>query len=186
MSAGNPGCACSICAAGSGPGPSDEWAGRLVRRIDRQGWDVIGVAEADGLPGWAYSVGLTHSFGAGEVALFGLDVADMQVWVTDLCEAVAAGAAMPDDTALTDDVTDLPGLLRPMDGGWYPGFFGVAEEFYRGTAYTVRQVVWPDRDGRFPWDDAVGDRCQRWQPPGWLPVGPGLSATWRRILAEAG
>jgi hypothetical protein len=184
VSVRNPHCACLICAAGPGPDSFDDWDRQLTEHVEHDGFFVVGVAEEDDEPGWAYSIGMTHTFGLGEIALFGLEVPDMQEWVSELCAAVAAGKAVPENTRLPGDLTDLPSLLRPMDPSWHRALFGAAKGFYGKTEFGFRQMIWADRDGRFPWDQGVRPRCLEWQPPGWRPVDDAVPALWRDILAE--
>ncbi|HEX6970308.1 MAG TPA: DUF4262 domain-containing protein [Micromonosporaceae bacterium] len=53
---------------------------------------------------------------------------------------------MPDETLLDDSVIDIPGLLRLIDESWHPGLFGIARDFYRGTVFRFRQLIWADRN----------------------------------------
>ncbi len=47
---------------------------KLVADVERHGWAVIGIEADEGLPGWAFSAGLWHTFGSPEIAIFGLPV----------------------------------------------------------------------------------------------------------------
>ncbi|GAB3280094.1 hypothetical protein GCM10027589_06960 [Actinocorallia lasiicapitis] len=90
------------------------------------GWSVVGVREE---PAWAFTVGLWHSFGVPELAMFGLPVTDLQ-FVLDEVAGARDGA--------------LPVERRTVDEDWR-GLFGWLDGFY-GRAVPVTQVRWPGGD----------------------------------------
>jgi hypothetical protein len=61
-----------------------------------------------------------------------------------------------------------PVLFKTVDQRWYKAFFGTAIAFYRRPSIPFLQILWADRDERFPTtlgcDPAVRDR----QPSLWL------------------
>jgi hypothetical protein len=182
MSQGNPGCGCVLCVPPAREF-GDRWVHQLLQEIRTKGWTVVGVAEDSELPGWAYTIGLTHSYGADELAMFGLDVDDMQHWVGTLGAKVADGEPLPVDGPLDRAVLGLPAILRPMDPSWHEELFGVANNFYQGPHFRARQVIWGDRSGRYPWDEGVVAESRRGQPAGWLPIEQ-ASPPWSELLAE--
>ena len=54
------------------------WFGEAAAHVRRTGWTSIGIMPGTRTPGWAFSVGLWHSYRAPEVSLFGLLLPDMQ------------------------------------------------------------------------------------------------------------
>ena len=65
-------CYCHVCV----PNPVDDgcldWRNGTAGLIDRHGWSVVGIDAADEVPAWAFTVGLWHSLGSPEIAMFGL------------------------------------------------------------------------------------------------------------------
>ncbi|WP_425338520.1 DUF4262 domain-containing protein [Kitasatospora phosalacinea] len=51
-------------------------------------------------------------------------------------------------------------------------FFGADVDFYQQLPLPVTQMFWPDKQGRFPWDEGVDRTCRTAQP---LLRGPGRS-----------
>ena len=45
---------------------------KLLQDVAEVGWHVVLIAEEAGTPGWAFSVGLYHTFRHPEVVVFGL------------------------------------------------------------------------------------------------------------------
>ena len=65
-------CECQMCeleAAGYGP---EAYAEIIMGHIGRVGWAVQGIPGDEQCPSWAYSIGLRHTYGMPELAMFGL------------------------------------------------------------------------------------------------------------------
>ncbi|MGI5372703.1 DUF4262 domain-containing protein [Streptomyces sp. CA-251387] len=83
-------------------------------------------------PGFAYTIGLSHTHGASELAMFGLDVHAMHRMLNRLAAKSAAGAVLADGQRHPDVVGGHHVALRQVDLRWYRTFFGRAIGFYRG------------------------------------------------------
>ena len=70
-------CRCVLCHDyGDEIGPVTE---QTIVQVRESGWQVMMIPADDDSPGWAFTIGLWHSHGLPELAMFGLDVYDMQV-----------------------------------------------------------------------------------------------------------
>ncbi len=125
---------------------------QLLEDVAENGLHVVHVPATDELPEYSYSVGMWHSFEQPEVVVFGLpkEVAD------ELLNALADDAA--------EGKTFLAGSKHDGVLVGYPArFLGVPPEqaavhlplvawAYAGDAAPTVQLVWPDKQGRWPWD----------------------------------
>lgn len=75
--------------------------------------------------------------------------------------------------------------VRRVDPSWYEDLFGQAIGFYHGRTPTFLQLVWPDREGRFPWDEGVDAGCRESQPMLWLPWSEHPRGVWTELRLEA-
>src|SRR5690606_3124501 len=75
--------------------------------------------------------------------------------------------------------------LRDVHPSWYRALFGTALSFYRGVAVPVRQLVWPDRHGRWPWDEEATPSSRARQACAWLPLSQHPEGAWR-LVGELG
>ena len=73
------------------PEPADEHDRQLLADVEQHGLHVIGVEEDEEGPGFAYSIGLYHSFDHPEVIVFGLPVRVMHPIINGIGEQVRAG-----------------------------------------------------------------------------------------------
>ncbi|MEJ2858325.1 MULTISPECIES: DUF4262 domain-containing protein [unclassified Saccharothrix] len=152
---------------------------KLAEDVRRHGWGVIMIPEDDISAGWAFTAGLWHTFRVPEVAMFGLDTAEMHAMLNAVGEEVRAGRA-PAAGDRVEGVLDggYRVLFADVREEWRPVFFGTALRFYRDTPdVPFLQCLWPDREGRFPGEEGFPDDLDDLQPRLWLdradhPEGP--------------
>ncbi|GAA0349260.1 DUF4262 domain-containing protein [Streptomyces blastmyceticus] len=100
-------CRCVICHDYGDRAEADQVDLRVIGDVQRYGWHVVMVPEDDIGPGFAYTIGLAHTHGAPELAMFGLDVRDMHRMLNTLGERAAAGAVL-ESGQKHHDVTEHP------------------------------------------------------------------------------
>lgn len=174
----NPDCACLVCRDHGRKG-LDAVDRELVKDVRRLGWGVIMIPEDDISAGWAFTVGLWHSFQVPEVAMFGLDTDVLHPVLNAVGELVREGRA----PAAGDRVEEVLGggyrvLFADVHADWPKTFFGTALGFYRDTeGLRFVQCLWPDKAGKFPGEDGFAEGLADLQPHLWLdrarhPEGP--------------
>ena len=87
-------CECQMCeleAAGYGP---EAYAEIIMGHIGRVGWAVQGIPGDEQCPSWAYSIGLRHTYGVPELALFGLSLPNMAAIINEIGRLIADGASV--------------------------------------------------------------------------------------------
>ena len=128
---------------------------RLLDDVEEQGVHVVHVPAAGEQPGHSYSVGLWESFGQPEVLVFGLpeDIA------LDLINVVAdeadQGTQFAAGTRHAGLLQDYPVSLLDVPKALHGAFLQKACWAYEGEEFPVVQLVWPDKQGRWPWEDGV-------------------------------
>jgi hypothetical protein len=145
------------------------WFGEAAAHVRRTGWTSIGIMPGTRTPGWAFSVGLWHSYRAPEVSLFGLLLPDMQQRVNRAGRLIRDNKPFGLDIEIDGILDAQPVVAKRVHPGWYPTLFGFAVGFYRGAVPPFVQLVWPDSHGLFPWQPGCGLRCRTVQPQLWLP-----------------
>jgi len=151
----------------------------LLADVERHGWHVVLLAPSDGLPGWAFTVGLTHSFGTPELAVCGLDTKVMHTSLNILGEVAREGGELRPGDRNGDVLDGYDVELGAVDPAWHHALFGYARWFYRPREPRFLQCVWPDMSHRFPWDDEFDRRIGRLQPPLWVAPAEAPNGPWR-------
>lgn len=135
----------------------DPYLAKCHKIIEEVGWVAQGVIGDEKTASWVYSVGFV-TFGMPEVAIVGLDPRQG----TQLLHNVFAQRAIVAPARIAEE-----GLQGMLDGvlegyaGWmrrcsnddpdYP--FSIAHRIHERRDFPAMQFVWPDAEGRFPWND---------------------------------
>jgi hypothetical protein len=143
---------------------------KLAWVIEDQGWVAVPVDAQEGPPpvaGYTYTVGFTTAFGRPEVAIFGLQAVAARGLLGLIADQHAGGVELPVDAVFVGLLeNDLPCALLPVDleahGGLFPDASALLDR--AGEPWQLLQFVWPDRNGRFPWDQDYDPRLRVAQP----------------------
>ena len=137
---------------------------KIVEDVESVGWHVIAIEEDEEGPGFAYTIGLHHSFGHPEVIVFGLRTETLFQIVNTIGEAVKDGTKFEADHESGDVLNDYLVHFRAIDRRHYNEYLGYAQWFYNGDGFPALQCVWPDSEGHYPWhpdiDAKLAERSQ--------------------------
>jgi hypothetical protein len=157
----------------------------VMAHIAEFGWHIVLIPDEPRTSGWAFSVGMWHTLGSPELAVFGLDLNDAASVVNDIGALVRGGRPIGPDVIFDDVLAeDRPLTFRRADSSWYGPLFGYATWFGRRPPLPVAQVVWADADGRFPWDAGIDDDYRFRQPSLWIPASEHPQGRWSGTLIE--
>ncbi|MFK0224095.1 DUF4262 domain-containing protein [Streptomyces vinaceus] len=174
-------CRCVLCHDHGDRNDADRMDQTIIEHVQQHGWHVVMVPEDEIGPGFAYTIGLAHTHGQPQLAMFGLDVHAMHRMLNALGEKPAGGEALTDGQSHSDVAIWYRVALR-QDRGWHRTFFGRAIGFYRRSPLPVLQVAWPDAEGRFHWDEQADERHRESQPRLWLPPSDHPVGIWTTEL----
>ncbi|MFG2990456.1 DUF4262 domain-containing protein [Streptomyces sp. NPDC048257] len=175
-------CRCILCHDYGDGDEADQADLTIIENVQQHGWHVVMVPEDEIGPGFAYTIGLSHTHGAPELAMFGLDIHTMHRMLNKLGEKAAAGSVLADGQRHADVVDGHQIALRRVDLRWYRTFFGRAIGFYRRPPLPVLQVAWPDGADRFHWDEQAEEKHRESQPQLWLPPSEHPFGIWTTEL----
>jgi hypothetical protein len=151
---------------------------RIRAAIAEHGWFCTAVFDPDGAePDFAYSVGFTQTLRQPEFIIFGLpsDTAKPILW--DVFDGLKSGRVPEDGLRWSDLIQGYDCVIRRV----HPT--QVTREYFnsalwlwgdpaeRGEPLSAYQIVWPDRDGRFPWDAGCAQWARDHQPALYIPMG---------------
>jgi hypothetical protein len=145
----------------------DDYVRDIAWHVRSHGWSVVALPPEAEFPGWAYSIGMSHTMGAPEVCVFGLPVADMHRWVNQVGERVRDGLSLRPGVTIDGVLAGHSLTVRPVHPSWHADLFAYGLEFYRCSVPMV-QLVWPALSA-----DP--------QPSLWLPKDDHPPSLWTRL-----
>lgn len=137
---------------------------RCVADVERYGLHVLKIGAEVDSPTFAYSVGLYHTFGHPELIILGLDLDVMHRLLNDVAAALRAGRRYSAGDVSDEFVEGYPVTFRTVPRRQYAAYLGWANWFHGGLEYPVLQMIYPDRERRWPWEEGVSDGFRRNQP----------------------
>ena len=135
------------------PESLDEAEQKFVASIREHGWFRTSVfGDGDG-PGFSYTTGFWSSARQPELIMFGMksEIAHDVFW--DLFHDAKAGRAVPTGVRASGVFANLPAYAFQVAVRHYSDNLGWSRWFYGGDDFPCLQIVWPDRAGRFPWEN---------------------------------
>jgi hypothetical protein len=160
-------------------GQLDDRDRKVLSDVETYGWHIVDIYDDPVTQGWTFSVGMWHTLGSAELAIFGLPSPHGANVINDIGAMVKAGRSIGPDVVFDDALADgrLVGF-RPAHPTWYGPLFGYATWFTQKPPLPVAQVVWADPEGKFPWDEEVNPDFKSLQPSIWVPVDEHPVSSW--------
>jgi hypothetical protein len=116
-------------------------------------------------PAYAYSIGVPALVGFPEVAVFGLTPVAARGLVGLVVDACRGGTEIPLGVELVGLLdNELRCVFAPVDLEQWGGLFTTAERWYRGDAFDLVQLVFPDRNGFLPYEAGYDQRLRYAHP----------------------
>ena len=128
------------------------------------GWAVLAIPEDEEGPPFAYSIGMYRTLGHADVILIGQKIEAMHAIINHIGEQVRGGQRFEDGGVYPDILEGFDVCFRQVPPARYPEYLGYGRWFYKGDDFPVLQCVWPDRQGRFPWDPGAPEGFRARQP----------------------
>lgn len=126
----------------------------------------IAIFEPDNyLPGFAYSIGLYTNYGHPEIICFGLKTEVLGSVINHARDLIKSGESLTTNQLYPDFLDDYPIQFVEVNKAFYPNYLGYAGWFYdRSFDFRVLELVWPDKQHNFPWDESFNPDWKFQQP----------------------
>lgn len=145
----------------------DEHESFIVKCIEEPGWSVqlIAAGETAAEPAFAYTIGLFHNYRHPELIVLGLRHELMESMLDTLGQRIKAGQTFSAHDRVPDVIADFDVTLRPVTAPQsFREHVGYARWFYKGNEFPLFQLVWPDKQARFPGEPGTNEAFNRQQP----------------------
>ena len=141
------------------PEQLDSHERNFVAKVREHGWFATHVAGDKEGPRFAYTTGFGLKLGFPELVVLGLprNIAHDSFW--HIYRQLEAGKRFGIGTREDDIFENLPAVLLPVSVQHYREHLGWSRWFYGNDEFECLQLIVPDADGRFPWEDACESRA---------------------------
>src|SRR5262245_61632670 len=125
---------------------------QVVSDVEKVGWHVVLVSSDEMTHGFAFTIGLFHTYQHPEVILFGLPHKVAVAVLNLIGTSVKSGHRLQAGDRSDEFLEGYSCAFVDFPRTSYHDFLGYAKWYYKGEEFPALQCVWPDREGRFPWD----------------------------------
>ncbi|WP_316163214.1 DUF4262 domain-containing protein [Bradyrhizobium sp. SZCCHNRI20481] len=146
------------------PEKLDDGDRTFVAKIRQHGWATTSIGADDEGPGFAYTTGFWLKFGHPELIVFSLPGQTAHDTFWHLYRELEAGRRMPVGSETGDVFENAPAVLLPVAQRHYRDHLGWSRWFYAGDRFECLQLLYPDRDGHFPWSPQISIDIRAAQP----------------------
>ena len=132
--------------------------------IENYGLSVVMIEATDYLPSFAYSVGLKEVYRHPEIIAFGLRTQLLHQIINDVVEIIKKEGAINPNREYNNIFQDSRAKFLKIDNRNMEDYFGVAIKYYKTTKIEGLQLVWTDRNNKFPWESGFEEEFKFKQP----------------------
>jgi len=132
----------------------DTLAKEAIRRDIEEFGCHLALIEADNyMPAFAYTIGLYEKFGHPEIICFGLSTELLSSILNQACSLIREGKKLTTGVLYPGFILRYEVQLLEVDKAFYPDYMGYGMWYYDGQDFPALQLVWPDMDQEFPWEE---------------------------------
>ncbi len=136
----------------------------LIKDIEKYGWVALIVEATDYLPSFAYTVGLWKNYNHPELIAFGFTRKTLQAILNIGGELVKDGQILQTGCSYANFFNG--GLVQfiKADQRNLKDYLGYAIWFNQTQEFSALQLVWTDRNGKYPWETGFEEEFIYRQP----------------------
>lgn len=125
----------------------------ILDNIEKYGCHLALLEPDNYLPGFVYSIGLFKKFGHPEIICFGLKTEVMSAVLNHACDLIKNGETLTTKKLYSGFLEGYEIQFLQVDKDYYQNYVGYAGWFYDSSFdFPLLQLVWPDKQHKFPWD----------------------------------
>lgn len=142
----------------------DELLLQTKRNIAKYGLQVISVSGSNYLPSFTYSIGLFETYNQPEIICFGLPTKLGHAIINDVAELMKKGEVIKPNSNYPNIFKDSRAEFLTVDERSIDDYFAVALNHYGISKFPALQLVWTDRNDKFPWEEGFEEQFIHQQP----------------------
>jgi len=132
--------------------------------IDKYGLSVIKINATEYLPSFAYSVGLKESLNHPEIICFGLNGQLLHELINDVAKIISDEGKINTNKEYKNIFQNSRAKFLKIDKRNIEDYFGVAIKYFGTKEIEGFQLIWTDRNDKFPWENGFEEEFKFKQP----------------------
>ena len=132
--------------------------------IEKYGLQVILVSSTDYSPSYAYSIGLTKTHNQPEIICFGLSNNLGHEIINDVAELIEKGERIESGIIYSNIFKNSRATFLKVDKRNIEDYFGAGLNYYEDKKFNALQLIWTDRNDKFPWEENFEEEFLYRQP----------------------
>ena len=148
------------------PKPEDKSDEKLIKDVIDHRCHIVAIPAGTQGPEYSFSIGLFAQFEHPELVIFGIDRSIAGTAINDVCGLIEQGRRFNHGDSSDEIFAGVHVVFLSVDPSFYPYYLGTALWFYKylPNPFPVLQMVWADKQQKFPWESGYDIRCQSLQP----------------------
>ena len=142
----------------------DELLIRTKGNIEEFGLQVIMVSSTEYSPSFAYSIGLWERYNHPEIICFGFSNDLGHAIINDVARIIKSGDKILIDKTYSEIFEESKATFLKVDERNIDDYFKVARRYYNNNHFESLQLIWTDRNDKFPWEENFEDELIYIQP----------------------
>ena len=137
---------------------------RTREHIKKFGLSVNILEATNYLPSFAYSTGLWETYKHPEIICFGLPTSLLHEIINDVAGIIKSDGEIRLNHEYLNIFQDSRAQFLDVDSRNITDYFGVTIEYYKTRDFPALQLIWTDRNDKFPWEPGFEEEFKYIQP----------------------
>ena len=137
---------------------------KVLKDVAEEGVHVVHVPADGGDSGFSFTIGLWYHFEQPEVIVFGLPDEVAGELLNAITDAADEGKRFQHGEAHKGLFAGYEVRFLDVPDDQLSKYLGTAQWAYDGGGFRCVQLVWPDKDQRWPWQEGVREGFRESQP----------------------
>ncbi len=142
----------------------DDLLEQTKSNIEKFGLQVIMVTSTNYSPSFAYSIGLTKTYKHPEIICFGLPTNLGHEIINDVAEIIKSGEIFESGKIYTEIFKNSRATFLKVDKRNIRYYFSAGLNYYKEEKFNAFQLIWTDRNDKFPWEENFEEEFLYKQP----------------------
>ncbi|TGK82974.1 DUF4262 domain-containing protein [Leptospira noumeaensis] len=137
---------------------------KAYKDIKEHGCHILHILGDDENPPFSYSIGIQQTSNHPEIIITGMDIDDAHKIINEYNRLVKSGNTIIPDKLYDCFLENYSCSFKLVKEKYYKEYFGWARWLYNGNNFNALQLIYPNIDGIWPWDEKASSEFKWFIP----------------------